>query len=224
MFAAHNAFLTAGPPKAVTYSAAAIANGSSVTVGIPTHAVGDLIVMCAYSAIPGTTDITKPSASGTVPAWVDTSGTSTYKMRVAYFVATATNTTSGTWALPGGGFLAAVVVKGQGSSPIGGNSTYVTGTNQTAIDAPSVTMSKTDGSSLILHFAAVFTNAASTTLSSAPAGYTTKLDYGYGGSLPADPVFRIAVKDSSTSDGSVTIGTSAVTPQRWCAATVEIKT
>ena len=71
--------------------------GSSIT--LPTHAVGDIIVIFAYrdgaTAVP-----TNPTAGGTVPAWVDidaAAGANTNSARSAYFVATATNHTSGTW-------------------------------------------------------------------------------------------------------------------------------
>jgi hypothetical protein len=97
---------------------------AGATVTIPAHTAGDLIVIAAYrdgsTAVP-----TKPTASGTVPAWVDitaAAGANTNSLRTACFVATASNHTSGTWTNATG--MAAIVFRGQkvgtGIASIGG--------------------------------------------------------------------------------------------------------
>ena len=211
MFAAHNAFFAGKAAVAqVSVSGSAFRASSSITT-MPSHNVGDLIVMVAVRsgyAAPG-----KPSASGTVPAWVDidvdNSGTQQLAFRTAYFKATATNTTSGTWSNTG--FLFAVVLSGQNAvSPIGGHA-VAAGPSSTTITAPSVTLASPDGSSQILHFASAAWNSAFST-----AGYTALYD-GYSPGYN----FRAVTKNLTTSDGSMEIGTSSGSP--WASATIEIK-
>lgn len=88
--------------------------GTSVT--IPAHAVGDVIVVFAYSNA-SSTPPTPPTASGTVPAWVaiNSGGSLDNSSGVYYFVATTATHTSGTWGLTSG--MAAVVIEGADTSP-----------------------------------------------------------------------------------------------------------
>lgn len=180
---------------------------AATSITLPTHAVGDIIVIYAYRGA-STTTPTKPSAAGTVPAWVDvdnTTGANSNSSRVAYFVATATNHTSGTWT--NATDLAVIVLRGQAASPIGGHAE--SGSSGTTLTAPSVTLTKTDGSSVLLHFYGV---AAITAWGSAPTGYTRRAAET---AIAVDGTTGVCLntKDSTTSDGSVsqsaTIGTTA---------------
>jgi hypothetical protein len=146
----------------------ATANNTSIT--LPTHAVGNIIILWVYSI--STTQATKPTASGTVPAWVDIdnpTGANSNAGRTAYFVATATNHTSGTWT--GANDMCAIVLAGQASSPIGGHGTSSAASGTPT--APAVTMTATDGSSFLLHFFGANSSFAMS-WSAAPSGYTQR--------------------------------------------------
>jgi hypothetical protein len=178
----------------LTYSGSAVIGASSVT--IPTHAVGDLIVICAFRVDFGgsTTPPSVPSAGGTVPTFTTitantgTSGASYQaSMRTAYAVATATNHTSGTWT--DADYSCAVVLSGANTTtPIGGYAESG-GTSSGSSTAPSVTLSKSDGTSQLLCF-----HVWVGTLSTAPSGYTRRAGLG---------TVCFNTKDSTTSDGSV---------------------
>lgn len=169
-------------------------NSATTSVTIPSHNVGDLIVICA-SRRSNATAPSIPSAAGTVPAWntIDTqSGTTNGSCVTAYFVATATNHTSGTWT--NATDMIAGVISGVASSPIGGHATNNAASAPSTAVAPAVTLSKTDGSSVLLHF---FNHNSSTTITwgSAPAGYTRQTTGSFA---------ILDTKTSTTSDGSVT--------------------
>jgi len=190
----------------------AINDGTSVP--LPPHQVGDDIVLFVYryASLGGGTLPTKPSAGGTVPAWVDisaASGSSNNASRTAHFVATANNHTSGTWTSATG--MIAVVLRGQTASPIGGFAE--TGNTTFPATAPAVALSKTDGSSTILHFVGVnLFGGTAGSFGAPPAGYTA-----YQG----DSMVACFAKDVSTSDGAAAIAYSG-TASAWRGATVEI--
>lgn len=198
---------TAVKPTVVGANAANAAN-----VSIPAHQVGDLIVIFAYNSQQFTLP-SKPSAAGTVPAWVDidaNTGANVNSSRTAYFVATATNHTTGTWT--GASSMIAVVLRGQHSSPIGGHAE--SGSSGTSIVAPAVTMTNTTGTSVLLHFHGG--KLAPTTWDAAPAGYTRQAQVSFTSGTGA----VCNTKDDTTTDGSVSQGTQGNTGYRG--ATVEI--
>lgn len=184
------------------------------TVTIPTHAIGDLILICSWNA--GnfqTTPPTKPSAAGTVPAWVDivanTGASNVSGIRIARFTATATNHTSGTWT--GATIMMAIVIRGQNATtPIGGaaeaDSGSFTGANSTT---PAITLVNSTGSSMILsvHVAYAMTGTAP----AAPSGYTRRAS---GSRILAN------TKNVTTSDGSYVQNVGGFDVQR--AAQIEI--
>jgi len=209
MFSATKLFCSGGRRPQVTIKGANGAQATSVT--IPSHAVGDLILIFAVrasTALPG-----KPAASGTVPAWVDIDASvqgSGYNVRTAYYVATATNHTSGAWASSTA--VAAVVLSGQNASnPIGGHASNGYTASAGAYPAPAVTMSNTDGSSQLISYAfqayAVFNSWT------VPGGYTSLITANYSAAC--------ASKDDTTSDGSVPF-TYRTQSQPGGAAQVEI--
>lgn len=188
---------------------------AATSITLPTHAVGDIIVIAAYDAA-SVTPPTKPAAAGTVPAWSDidaNTGANTNAMRTVQFVATATNHTSGTWTMAGGApFMAAIVIRGQSVSPIGGHGEA--GSSGTTSIAPSVTMTNTGGSSMLLHFHG---HIQSGTWPAAPAGYTRQAAVvsGING-------LCLNTKDSTTSDGSIAQSTASSTNNGYRGATIEI--
>jgi hypothetical protein len=179
------------------------------TVTIPTHAVGDIIVIFGYG---GTTP---PTAGGTVPTW-STIATLNYDEILAYTVATATNHTSGTWT---GTYLIAAVLKDQHtSSPIGGNAITAQTNNSPAV-APAVTLSNTSGNSQILHFNFTQAGIYSVSWSAAPTGYTARVSQNPGTGLG----WRLLTKNVTTSDGAASQAyTGSGNKYNWTAS-LEIK-
>ncbi|CPT00642.1 Bacteriophage protein [Mycobacteroides abscessus subsp. abscessus] len=216
--AAAAATLTGGTPTVTIKSPLSYVSANASTtssVSIPAHQVGDLIVLCVFDS--QNTAPTKPSAGGTVPNWnyIDNPNTAAGQGAVAtaWFKATATNTTSGTWTWAEQ--MIAVVVRGtMPASPIGGHAAV--GGAAVNVTAPAVTLAHTDGSSILLHFhATAFLNASG--WSPAPAGYTRRIVAGPSSSRS----MVLNTKDTTTTDGSVTQpdGSSG---WAYAAATVEI--
>lgn len=210
MFAARNALLAGVKTKEpVVFKGANQSSTSSVT--IPSHAVGDLILI--YATAPFQNAIVKPSQGGTVPNWTTLYSqgyANEFYTHIGYAVATATNHTSGTWNPVYQ--MQCVVLSGQGISPIGAYNVVMEWSN-TAI-APAVTMTKTDGTSQLLHFASPQTDTF-TSVFSAPAGYTGRI---VGSGINN----RLATKDVTTSDGSLNMGTTTANGLKICTATIEI--
>lgn len=177
----------------------AAAHAASIT--LPTHAVGDLIVLFAYRGDSNTTP-TKPSAGGTVPAYVDidnNTGANTCSSRSAYFVATATNHTSGTWT--NAHEMAAIVIRGQNASPIGGHAESG-GSAIGSATAPSITLTNSSGSSMILEFYGAGGENFSDNFigwNTAPGSYTRRASVETSSSGGA----VVNTKDTTTSDGSI---------------------
>lgn len=168
---------------------------TSVTIG--THAVGDLIFIAAANL--GTFTATSPSApaaSGTVPAWVDdlnnAGDTNAGALRVAHFVANATNHTSGTWTTAN--VMAAIVIRGQAVSPIGGNAEALDSAG-TSSHVPSITLTDSSGASFIIQF---FCSGGFNTGPTPDTGYTNRGNStaGGGGGI------AVTTKDTTTSDGT----------------------
>lgn len=209
--------VTGGTPLVTNNSLISFVSANSSTTGsvtIPSHSIGDLIVLCAFDS--QNTAPIKPSAGGTVPNWnyIDNTNTSAGQaaLTTAWFIANATNTTSGTWTWAEQ-MIAAVITGPVASSPIGGHAAV--GGAAVNVTAPAVTMTHTDGSSILLHFhATAFINGG---WSSAPAGYTHRVAAGPSSSRS----LLLNTKDTTTSDGSVTQpdGSSG---WAFAAATVEI--
>lgn len=140
----------------------------AATVTIPAHEIGDLIILSASCA--STTQPTKPAASGTVPAWNDIdsgAGANANSMRTAWFIATATNHTSGTWTTAT--HMTATVIKNPKTArPIGGHA-LAYGAATTSPVAPAATLNVADGSSLVLRIFSA--GGVPTGYNAAPSGY-----------------------------------------------------
>lgn len=194
----------------VGYRGGALENSRSIT--LPTHQIGDIIVVVAQNSGYLTIPI-KPSASGTVPTWTTietgngTTTSFTQAYHVVYAVATATNTTSGDWT--GASRLIAAVAYGQGSSPIGGHAGLI-GEGAYDVTVPAITQTATDGTSLLLQFAHRLTGTGADSVSD---GYSVLLNTTWGG---------IATKNSSTSDGSMIMTGSDYHSYWWLGYQLEI--
>ena len=188
------------------------ANATVLT--LPAHAVGDLIIIAAYRA--SNTVATKPAASGTVPAWVDIdapTGTNTNSLRTAYFKATATNHTSGTWASATG--MTAIVLRNQNpASPLGGHGVGTGSAGGAGSIAPAVTMTKTDGTSFLLH---IHFHPSATNFTTVPTGYTR---------LFASTAANMCMnrKTATTSDGAIAQTDDNAIATSYAAASIELLT
>jgi hypothetical protein len=202
---------------AIAYKGSGGAAATSVT--IPTHAVGDLIlIFTVRAAASGYASV--PSAGGTVPTWtsIDT-GTygpdyfSSYaNLRVASTIATATNHTSGTWT--NADYMVAVVFSGTAVSPKGG-SAFNGGTSgdygATTLTAPAVTLQNAGGSSAIVKFTWNPVSSWST-----PSGYTSRY-------ADAATVFaQVITKNTTTSDATATTSTTG-SGFSWVSYALELK-
>lgn len=209
--------LTGGTPIVTNVSNASYissAGAASSSVAIPTHSIGDLIVIFTLNPFT-TTAPTAPSAGGTVPAWnyIDNANSASGSgCTTAYFKATATNTTTGSWT--NASHIIAVVVRNQNaSSPIGGHASQ--GGSSATTTAPAVTMTHTDGSSVLLHFHG-HSNLGASGWDAAPTGYTRGATSGSGFQSGT----ALNYKNITTSDGSV--GQTGGQNTSYAAATVEI--
>lgn len=190
------ATLSVGPGVSVTYVSSAGNNATVTSITLPTHAVGDLILIFAYNGT-GTMPA-RPAAGGTVPTWLDIDvGTSLNNnaLRVCMAIATANNHTSGTWT-NGSQFGVIVLRSAYAASPVGGHGVASTATDPSA---PAVTMRTNDGTDQIIHFMGVRTAVTWPTV----AGYTKRVDInpGLGTGL------AIYTKNVTTTDGVLTFTT-----------------
>lgn len=143
------------------------AQGSATTtVTIPTHQVGDLILIFAFrdgsNIAPST-----PIAGGTVPTWnlIGTSGANSASSNFRWAVATATNTTSGIWATATE--LICLVYRGASVGASAG-----AGASSSTITYPALTLQRTDGSSWVVGVAG---HRTATDVEQAPTGMTNRI-------------------------------------------------
>lgn len=178
---------------------------------LPAHNIGDIIVMGAFRAT-NNSPPTKPTPGGTVPNFTDitnNTGTASCSWHTAYYVATATNTTSGTWGSTNS--LIAVVLSGQGSTPIG--ATAEAGASGSNVTAPAVTMTNNDGSSALLHFLGR-NGSTAPSWGAAPTGYTQQIVQAW---------IALDTKNDTTSDGAVTNSASGGSGTGYDGVTIEIR-
>lgn len=193
---------------------ATVANAN--TVSLPDHQAGDWIVLFARASAVNTLP-SVPTSGGTVPTWTSIVQSSlafnTYaNNRVAYAVATASNTTSGTWTNADG--LIAVVVRR--ATAVG--SSAATNGGPGVLTAPAVQLSIGNNTSCLLHFYGWGDGVNSvTSVGSVPTGYTRLATL----ESTANKILLAAnVKNTTFTDGAVT---QAATHGAWCgAATVEL--
>lgn len=181
------------------------------SANLPTHQAGDLIIAFAYrdgsTAAPGIP---------TSPAWVpidNPTGANTTSAVTAYFVATSSSTTTGTWS----NATAVIFVVYRGAltaSPIGGHA--VTGGSSTTVTYPALTMALSDASSWVIGLAGH--RSIDTSIATPPAGMINVADR-------LDSVAEAVAHDtnggiSAWAATSVSVGG---TSSGWRAHTVEIK-
>jgi len=143
---------------------------AGTTVTIPSHQIGDLIFIFAYrsdSSIPPGT----PTAGGTVPTWtlITSAGGSTNSSNLRYAVATATNTTSGTWT----NATEIICLVYRGVKRPGDFATRVATDN--TIGYPALTLDRTNNTSWVVGFGA---SRSATDVEQAPTGMTNRASTG----------------------------------------------
>lgn len=118
---------------------------AATTVTIPTHQIGDLILIFAYRDGSNTAPTT-PAAGGTVPTWnlIGSSGGNTNSSNFRWAKATATTTTSGTWT-NATELICLVYRKASIGASVGGS-----GAATTTVNYPALTLNRTDGSSWVV--------------------------------------------------------------------------
>lgn len=144
---------------------------AATTVTIPAHQIGDLILIFAYRDGSNTVP-TVPTAGGTVPTWtqIGSSGGNTNSSRLHYAVATATNTTSGTWT--SATELICAVYRG---TKLPGASQGA-GTTGTSISYPAITaLQRTNNTSWVAGFAG---HRTATNVELNPSGMTNRTSSG----------------------------------------------
>lgn len=176
------------------------ASAAATSVAIPTHAVGDIIVLFAFRN-GSSAGVSAPAAGGTVPTWISLQSPSTTGIsgQGSYFVATATNHTTGTWT--NATLVAVGVVRGQHpSSPIGGNNNNATGTATADCPGAAITLADSSGASFIL--ALIGAGTPQVAFNTAPSGWTRRTTTNpTPGSAPG---ICINTKDTTTSGAAVT--------------------
>lgn len=129
---------------------------------MPTHAIGDWIVVCIWRN-GSTTPPTVPSSQGWVQA-TRQAGQNTAFLAVYVKRATATNHTTGTWTSATG--ICIAVIRGASSIGTHGGSNFA---SSTTITYPAVTLDNTAGGSIVLGFAGAKTTNL---LTNTPTGYS----------------------------------------------------
>ena len=146
------------------------ASAAATSVAIPAHQVGDMIIVAARAAsntTPGT-----PAATGTVPAWAAIqvgAGANTLALKTVYFIATATNHTTG--AFSGASHVAALVLRADVGKAIAlGGSAFGNANNTATCVYPALALTTTDGSSMGVR-AAVRAGTAVAAFGNAPTNW-----------------------------------------------------
>jgi len=188
---------TVDVPALVVISTLAV---TAATMSLPPHAPGDLLLVLGVGSA-GTT-MSAAAAGGTVPTWntIDTSGANPGTL-LAWAVATASNHTTGSWTSATPASMCAIVLRNQApGSPIGGHA-KTSGQSVTPVVAPAITMAKTNGTSMLLHFIVSRCSSGNAAWPVAPAGYIRQLTHS---PVPAYPTSKLAInsKNDTTSDGA----------------------
>ena len=203
MFAAHNAIFSSAEKVKATIKSSAVNSTQGTPVAIPTHSAGDLIVY--FTNNPDDYSDMSPASGNTgwtLAALTNQVGTSR-PVRCYYRIAASSSEVAGSWNNAYNSIC--VVISGQNATPIGSKAVY-SPTSQTlgntvSLTCPSVSLTNSTGSSILLHIATAF-SINQIFGSSLLAGYTIIKTNANG---VTDAPLRLVSKDDTTSDGSVTI-------------------
>lgn len=179
------------------------------------YSIGDLMLMFIYGGN-SISAMSVPAATTTTPAWNikdNVTGANANAMACAWYFADRLDHTSGVWG--SGTNVVYGMIRGAAASPFGG---YLQSGSTAAglATAPAITLSRTDGTSLLLHVLGHKSGLNLTTWNAPPAGYTQQANgvTSHGLSLLS--------KDSSVSDGSVTQTMDGTTSNGYRGISAEI--
>lgn len=125
---------------------------------MPTHQVGDLIILAVTRIEASSSTITNPGGYTVIPGassiGTESSGASKYvRHGYLYKVAASTSEVTGTWT--NASTVTAIVIRGQHASPFGGIASANNGLNSTTAPYPAVTIAATARANYLLAFASV---------------------------------------------------------------------
>lgn len=189
------------------------AAAAATSVAIPTHEIGDLIVVFAYRS-GNNTPPTQPAAGGTVPTWntIGSSGANTNSSIISYAFATATNTTTGTWtnATQIHVLIYRCVASIGASAGAGAN-------NTTTVNYPALTLQNQNGTSWVIGAAG---HRTASNVESAPAGTPAMTNRTSSGTGPESATHDTNGRVTAWNSTNVTVNASGAY-RSWV---VELKT
>lgn len=189
------------------------ASAATTSAAIPTHAVGDLILVFTR----GTAVPTKPTAGGTVPNWTvaQAAAADSVALSTAWFIATASTTTTGTWT--GATHICVLVLRPDSGKKLGIGTTSTGNANNTqTIVYPAATLTTLGGTSWGVRCGT--RGVAVTAVANAPASWTNQVVQPAGSGALMAVHTRAGLTGNPTAD-SVTV-TSSNSPYR--AHTLEV--
>lgn len=197
-------------PLSVTHVGAASAAAASVA--IPAHQIGDVIVVTCRRG--NATPPSIPAAGGTVPTWVtvESGGSDAISIVTVMCVATATDTTTGTFT--NGQQIIADVLRPNKAVTLGAHATGNGVTTETIV-YPALTRQTSDGFCV----RTATRGAVDSEVANAPTGWTNRAVQPAGGSA----VLCLHTQDSAASNPTADTVNTAGTPAAYRAHTFEIR-
>lgn len=196
---------------ALTLTHIGSAAAAAASVAIPAHEIGDvLIVTCRRAAMAAPTI---PTAGGTVPAWatVESGGADSLSLVTVMFVATATDTTTGTFT--NAAQIIASVLRPNKAVTLGAHATGNAAGTETIV-FPALTRQSSDGICVRTATRA----ATDSEVANAPTGWTNRAVQPAG----ASAVLCLHTQDAGADPTADTVNTTG-TPAAYRAHTLEIK-
>lgn len=196
---------------ALSLTHVASASAAATSVAIPAHMVGDVLVVTCRRA--NTTPPSIPSAGGTVPAWVtvESYGADALSLTTVMFVATATDTTTGTFT--NAGQIIVTVLRPNKAVTLGARSAG-NGASTETIVYPALTRDTSDG----ICVRAATRAAVDSEVGNAPTGWTNRATQPAG----ALAVLCLHTQDAAADPTADTVNTTG-TAAAYRAHTFEIK-
>jgi len=196
---------------ALTLTHVASASAAATSVAIPTHMVGDVIIVTCRRG--NTTPPSIPSAGGTVPTWVtvESGGADAVSLVTVMCIATATDTTTGTFT--NAAQIIVSVLRPNKAAALGAHATGNAASTETIV-FPALTRQSSDGICVRTATRA----AADSEVANAPSGWTNRAVQPAAGSA----VLCLHTQDAAgdpTADTVNTTGSAAA----YRAHTFEIK-
>jgi hypothetical protein len=178
---------------------------------IPIHGAGDLILVFAVNQTSNSSPPI-PTAGGNVPQFLEvaTAVGGGIGVTIAYAFATTSTHTSGVWT--GSTRTFCMTLTGESNGYPIGSLAQIINSSQTELVAPAISLLDASGESLIVHLV-LKQNGTTSWSTTPPTGYTYRTTGTTG---------RLFTKDSSTSDGEVSVTVTSGSVTTCLGVTVEI--